>query len=94
MTDIFVKEARLLNNLKHENIVCLIGVCDQPVAIMLEYCEFSFRSFNRDTSVNSLDKSLKYLAKVNLLSFFPEICHKIVDDIVDSIHNIHYKTTH
>ena len=94
MTDISIQEAQLLNNFKHENIVSLIGVCHQPVAIMLEYCEFSFRPFNQDISVNSLDKLMKYLANDNLLSFFLGICHKIDDDIVDSIHYIHYKTTH
>ena len=39
MTNVFSKEAKLLNDVRHENIMELLAVCDNPAAIMLELCE-------------------------------------------------------
>ena len=91
MTNIFLKEARLLHYLRHENIVELLAVCDNPAAIMLELCEFSMKPFQGDQSFHSLDKFLKYLAKNEMLDFFPGICDKITNDILQSIFYIHSK---
>ena len=73
-----------------ENIIDLL-VCDNPAAIMLELCEFSIKPFQGDQSFHSLDKFLKYLAKNELLDFFPGICDKITNDILQSIFYIHLK---
>ena len=91
MTNVFLKEARLLNDLRHENIVELLAVCDNPAAIMLELCEFSMKLLQGDQSFHSLDKFLKYLAKNELLDLFPEICDKITNHILQSIIYIHSK---
>ena len=45
MTNVFLNEIRLLNDLRHENIVELLAVCDNPAAIMLELCEFPMKPF-------------------------------------------------
>ena len=73
MTNVFLKEDKLLNDVGHENIIDLL-VCDNPAAIMLELCEFSMKPFHGDKSFHSLDKFLKYLAKNELSDFFPGIC--------------------
>ena len=40
--DIFAKEALLMSKIRHENIVSLIAVSEDPVSIMMEYWVFSF----------------------------------------------------
>ena len=47
---LFAKEAKLLSDIDHENIVKLLGVCENPVTIVMEYMSFSFKPFNRDNS--------------------------------------------
>ena len=42
------KEVALLNGLNHPNIVKMKGVCQNPLAIMLEYCYFDFKPFGED----------------------------------------------
>ena len=41
-TDLFMKEIRILNELKSKNVVKL-GFCSQPLAVMLEYLYFDFK---------------------------------------------------
>ncbi len=36
----FIKEAKLIKSLKHQNIVSFKGFCASPLAIMLEYVLF------------------------------------------------------
>ncbi len=87
---IFAKEALLLKQIDCANIVKLISVSDDPMAVMLEYCEFSFKPFNRESSVNSLDQFLSYLDGQEHFAYFPSICNKIVEDMptaVDFLHN-------
>ena len=85
MTNVFSKEAKLLNDVRHENIIELLAVCDNPAAIMLELCEFSMKPCEGDQSFHSLDTFLKYLAKNELLDFFPGSCNKIINDTLHSI---------
>ena len=42
-TDLFMKEIRILNELKCENVVKVEGFCSQPLAVMLEYPYFDFK---------------------------------------------------
>ena len=51
---LFYKEIRLLNDLHHPNIVRLIGVSVQPLAMMLEYMYFDFKQFGHDRSPSPL----------------------------------------
>ena len=74
ITNVFLKDARLLNELRHENVVELLTFCDNSVAIILELCEILMKSFQGDQSFHSLDKILKYLANNKLLDFFPGNC--------------------
>ena len=74
ITNVFLKDARLLNELRHENVVELLTFCDNSVAIIVELCEILMKSFQGDQSFHSLDKILKYLANNKLLDFFPGNC--------------------
>ena len=61
---LFFKEVALLNTLLHSNIVKLLGVCHQPLAIMLEYVYFDFKLFGTDDlRVSSLSDFLHYNCK-------------------------------
>ena len=42
-TDLFMKEIRIFNELKCENVVKVEGFCSQPLAVMLEYLYFDFK---------------------------------------------------
>lgn len=60
----FVKEARILQGLKHENIVGLKGIFNTPFALVLEYMYFDFKQFgDADTKVSSM---VEFLTCVDL----------------------------
>ena len=41
----FIKEARILQRLKHPNIADFKGICNNPFALVLEYVYFDFKPF-------------------------------------------------
>ena len=41
----FIKEARILERLKHPNIADFKGICNNPFALVLEYVYFDFKPF-------------------------------------------------
>ena len=57
----FAKEATLLSQLHHENIVQFKAVCQDPMAIMLEYVYFDIEVFGGEGKLSSLNE-LMYLA--------------------------------
>ena len=79
--DIFAKEALLMSKIHRENIVSLIGVSEDPVAIMMEYCVFSFTPFQRIEKFNSLDQLLQYLSTEDLFTYFSGILNFMASDI-------------
>lgn len=54
---LFLKEARILNNVSSQHIVQLKAVCATPVAMMLEYLYFDFEPFGIKRRVSSPDVS-------------------------------------
>ena len=52
--DVFAKEARLLYDLKHDNIVGFKAVCHDPVGLMLKYVYFDLSVFGGEGQVRSL----------------------------------------
>ena len=52
--DCFLKEAKLINSVKHENIVLFKGFCSSPYAIMMEYLCFEFSPFELSKQVSNL----------------------------------------
>ena len=67
VTNIFTKEALLLQQISSKNVVKILGVCENPISIMMEHLEFSFVPFGRDIKVNSLVKLLDVFDSENLL---------------------------
>ena len=48
MTNVFSKETKSLNDVRHENIIELLAVCDNPAVIILELSKFSMKPFQGD----------------------------------------------
>ena len=65
-----MKEAKILSEVKHDNIIALLGVCGKPVFLMMELCEFEYELFNADKNVSSLDPILSYLNEEDMFDSF------------------------
>ena len=63
----------------------ILGVCENPISIMMEHLEFSFVPFGRDVKVNSLDKILDVFNSENLLPYFPGIDNNIASDLINAV---------
>ena len=81
----FIKEARMLYNLQHENVVSFKAFCQRPCAIMLEYVCFDFSPFSDDIDkkVHSLREFLGFVDKQDALESFNQcgFFTKIVKDV-------------
>ena len=73
VSDIFRKEALVLSQIKHENIIRLLGVCDDPVSIMTGHCYFSLKPFQCNEQFNSLDQLLLFLHSQICFPFFQQL---------------------
>ena len=83
---LFVKEARLLHNLKgHKNIATFLAFCVEPHAIMMEYLYFDFGLFGVDKKVSSMNELLHFIDDhldfTTLKSFQPKIARDIADGL-------------
>ena len=85
----FSKEEEIIQTINNRHVVKLIAVSDNPITIMMETCAFSFTSFNRDDTINSLDKFLSYYDQEDLHCFFPTNLHKISFDTTKAVQYIH-----
>ena len=86
---IFAKEAKLLSSINQANIVTLIGVCEDPVSIVMEYLEFSFKSFGRNRSYSNLDDLLDYMSRDTTFSAFDKVGYYMARDIVTGVAHLH-----
>jgi len=57
----FLKEAKMCNSLRHENIIGFKGISYELVSLMLEYALFDFTPFGGKESVNALDNFLEFV---------------------------------
>ena len=67
----------------------ILGVCENPISIVMEHLEFSFVPFGRDIKVNSLEKLLDVFNSENLLPYFPGIDKSIASDIINAVCCLH-----
>ncbi len=85
----FAKEAKILSGICCKNIVKFMAVCDKPLSIMMEYCEFKFSPFNRNKTVHTLQQFLHYLDEEDLVTFFPGVSNFIAGDIISAVNYLH-----
>ena len=91
-TRLFVKEARILNSLRHKNIVELKAVCEKPIAMMLEHVFFDFAPFKLEGRVNSLEGYLDFLSdNEDVVSSFACMHMKIAKDAACGLEYLHGK---
>ena len=89
---LIAKEASLLSKIKHQNIIKVLGVCEQPVAIMLELCQFSFKPFQSEKVCSNLKQFLEYLHETGTFTrFIPKIGNFIAKDLSSAIQFLHEK---
>ena len=89
VTNIFTKEALLLRRISSKNVAKILGVCDNPISIMMEHLEFSLVPFDRDIKVNSSGKLLDVFDNENLLPYFLGIGNNIASDIINAVCYLH-----
>ena len=76
-----MKEGKIISEIKHDNIVALLGVCEKPVSLMMELCKFDFEPFNAD----KIDQFLSYMNEEDIFDSFPGIGNVIVSDVVRAV---------
>ena len=88
---LLMKEAKLLSGLHHGNIVRMYGICENPLAIILEYVVFDFTPFNRKVKVNTLDKALSEIAQMprSEEKQFDDLIPAIANDVTEGISHLH-----
>ena len=87
-----MKEARILRDLQHPNIVNFKGICTTPVALILEYAYFDFTPFGMNAKVSSLSGFLATLNDYDCAGFDdPRIFLGICKDIATGLQYLHHK---
>lgn len=91
----FIKEARMLYNLRHENVVAFKAFCQKPCAIMLEYVCFDFSPFGDDIDkkVHSLREFVAFVDNQDALEGFNDsgFFTKIAKDVASGLCYLHSK---
>ena len=89
---LFIKEAKLLNGIRHENIVRMHGICVNPLVIIMEYVFFDFKPFlNRQVKVNTVDKFLLEVSKLpKSEDRFDSTIPAIATDVTKGLSHLHH----
>ena len=67
-----LKDAQILKSMRNKHIVIMKVVCENPLAIMLEYVFFEFALFSLEGRVSSLQNYFEYIsAREEMVSSFP-----------------------
>ena len=87
----FVKEARILQGLQHENIVGLRGICNAPFALVLEYVYFDFGPFGDSaTKVSSMEDFLTCINKPTSMGFLTSrMLSTACKDVMNGLKHLH-----
>ena len=86
---LFAKEAKLLHDINHENIVKIVGVTEDPIAIVMEFLHFDFRPFSREGSFSNLDDLLSYMNDEVIFFHFPKLACFMAKDLLSAVEFLH-----
>ena len=91
----FIKEAKLIKSLKHQNIVSFKGFCASPLAIMLEYVYFDFNPFEITKKVSNLADFINFSDKVDAFELFDSkmLINIICRDVAEGLEYLHCNDT-
>ena len=87
--DIFLKEARLLNMCKHENIVNFKGICMSPPALLFAYSYFDLKPFAQDLRVSTVKSLLKEIDQDSWLNAFEHVVPVIATEVTKGLKYLH-----
>ena len=87
--DIFLKEARLLNMCKHENIVNFKGICMSPPALLFTYSYFDLKPFAQDLRVSTVKSLLKEIDQDSWLNAFEHVVPVIATEVTKGLKYLH-----
>lgn len=83
-------EARILQELKHSNIVKFKGICNSPFALILEYVYFDFKPFGIESKVSSVAEFLGVFEGSNCNGFdSPQVISTICVDMAVGLQYLH-----
>ena len=86
----FIKEARIMKDLMHENVVAFEAICLNPLAFLLEYCKFDFTKYGSEQVIHTLDEYLQFIDNFEADSFEKTFTY-ITADIVCGLRYLHSK---
>ena len=66
-----MKKAEIHSEIKHDNTVALLGVCEKPVSLMMKLCKSDLEPFNADIRVSSLDQFWAYMNEEDIFDILP-----------------------
>ena len=78
----FAKEAKLLYHINYPNFLLLLGVCKNPMALIMDFPEFSFAPFGNDLISHSLDVFPKIFNGSDFVSSFPNLFNFVAFSLV------------
>lgn len=88
-SDCFLKEIKLIASVKHSNLVKLYGVCQKPMAMVLEYAFFDFAPFGSNEKCHSLSEFLKFTNTFACKGFADQVFPMIAANVVDAVAYLH-----
>ena len=86
---VFANGAKLLYHINHTNVISLLGVCENPLALMMDFLEFSFALFRNDLISHSLDVFLKTLDENDFVLSFPNLLNFVAKGIFTDLAYLH-----
>lgn len=85
----FLKEAEMLNTIKHQNIPRFLGYSDNPHGLMMEYVAFDFTPFGLEKTVSSLDDFHHFVDSEFGFESFADVLPVCLQDVVKGLHYLH-----
>ena len=85
----FLKEAEMLNGIKHANIPAFIGYSDNPHGLIMEYAGFNFAPFGVEKIVSNLEDFYHYVDCEFDFEEFADILPVCLRDIVTGLNYLH-----
>ena len=87
--DLIQKEIKLLHQMKHENVIRLHGVCENPCALIFDLVMFDFKPFGRDKTVSSLKDLYSYVDRTFSFKGFESLQIHIACDVAAGLQYLH-----
>ena len=85
----FLKEAKILNGIKHPNIPSFLGFSDLPYALMMEYVAFDFAPFGLEKTLYNLEDFYHFVDCEFVFKMFSDVITVCKRDVVKGLEFLH-----